>query len=334
MRSFHGVTVAHVADLVHLGRVRVARALAVLDHGALIPGSLPELVGHVHVLLGPGVPLGVIGQPGQAEVARAVVLGAGDDVPGDTAVGDVVQRGELAGELVRVGLEDVGGGGQADVLGHHGQGTQQHGRVVGGNLQPLVDVDGVVGVRVSVVAHHVREEHGVELGGLQGLGQLDPGVHVRELGLAGVLTSPLSVMDVAGGVHDEGVEVQRRGRGLVRLGHGGEPFDRSAPQDQPGRTQQIGDIRIWCPRERCTCRSRACRPNHHLEHPATARGLPSGQPGLRTGTRDSVPDPRRARRGVSSGPRHGPSCSPRPPRVAHRRSNRSRSSSSDPGTTE
>ena len=59
------------------------------------------------------------------------------------------------------------------------------------------------------MTHDVGEEHRIEFGGFELFGQIDPGVDVCKFGLLCVLAASLSVVDVAGGVHDECVEVQR-----------------------------------------------------------------------------------------------------------------------------
>ena len=207
-RALDPVALALVEDLVDLvGVGEQARAL-VLAQRVLVPGSLPELVGDFGVLVGPAVALVVIFERRVAEVAVAVVLGAGDDVPGDPAAADVVERRHLAGEVRRVLLEGVRGDRQADVAGLGGERGDQDGRVVARDLQALAQVDRVVGVGVAVEAGHVGEEHRVELRVLERPRQVDPDVDVVEVVLAGVGAAPLSVLDVAGGVHHEGVEVE------------------------------------------------------------------------------------------------------------------------------
>ena len=71
----------------------------VLEQRSLVPGSFPELVDHIQVLIGPVVPGIVFRQCGEAEVAGRVLLGSGHDVPRDAPVGDVVQRGSCRAKL-------------------------------------------------------------------------------------------------------------------------------------------------------------------------------------------------------------------------------------------
>src|SRR5206468_6518546 len=94
---------------------------AVADHRVRFPRAFPQLVGDFDELLGNRVALVVRDLPVAADdvAGRAVEQGS-DDVPADSAPGEVVERAELAGQqvwrLVRRGYRDaeaepLGGGG-------------------------------------------------------------------------------------------------------------------------------------------------------------------------------------------------------------------------------
>ena len=65
--------------------------------------------------------------PGQPHRPSRAVQVAGDDVPADTALGQVVQCGHASGKLVGCLVGQVGGDAKAQVLRHSGHGRdQQH----------------------------------------------------------------------------------------------------------------------------------------------------------------------------------------------------------------
>jgi hypothetical protein len=93
-------------DLVNTLGVRQHPLVLVRQERPLLPGTLPELVDGLEVFLSPVVPLVMTGELGGAEVAMRVLEHARDDVPPGAAIGQVIQRGELTGELERMGLDD------------------------------------------------------------------------------------------------------------------------------------------------------------------------------------------------------------------------------------
>ncbi len=233
VRALHVVALAVVVDAVHLVGVGVA-ADGVLQHGAVLPRALPELRADLEVLLGPDVALVVLLEPVGAEVPGGAVEGARDDVPADAAPGDVVERGDLAGEVERVRLDDTRGEREPEVLGRHGERGEQHGGVVGGDLQSLAQVGRVVAATGTVGPDDVGEEHRVELAALEGPRQVGPQRHVVEVRLPGVGVPPQAVLDVRGRVHDEGREAQRAVRCIAHVSHRG----RRAPPDDSDVTSR------------------------------------------------------------------------------------------------
>jgi hypothetical protein len=100
---------ADVIDLVDLRRIRVHAGLFVRAQGILVPGALPQLVGHVDVLFGDLVAQVVLDQLVVAEVSVGVVGETGDDVPAESSFGVVVECGDATGEVERQGLGDGAG---------------------------------------------------------------------------------------------------------------------------------------------------------------------------------------------------------------------------------
>ncbi len=111
----HGEILALVVDVVHAAGVDVHAVLPVVHDGVVLPGALPQLVADLEVLRGDVVPLVVRTLLAGAEVAGGAVGVGGDQVPADSAVGEVVQGAEPAGQ--RVGMLVGGRPGQAAPVG-------------------------------------------------------------------------------------------------------------------------------------------------------------------------------------------------------------------------
>ena len=243
MRSFDLVPRPLVVDLVNLAEVGVNTGRTVLEQGVLLPRALPELVGHVDVLVRPGVSLVVLGQPVQPEVAGGVRKVVGDDVPRDPALAGVIKGGDAPGEVERMLLEDRGGERDAEVLGDIRDRAGEHRRIVAGHLEAGLEVLALITAVGRVEPDHVREEDGVELPPLQGLGEVHPVLEVVEVSLARCRAAPGALDDVASCVHHEGREVQRAWSCGLHGGHGGSPgmecADGCAARERQG-TQNSG----------------------------------------------------------------------------------------------
>ena len=70
---------------------------------------------------GPVVALAVVEEAAAPEVLAGEGVGRGDRVPGGPAAAQVVEGGELAGQLVGLVERGVERGGEADVVGDRGQ---------------------------------------------------------------------------------------------------------------------------------------------------------------------------------------------------------------------
>jgi hypothetical protein len=162
-----------VVDLVHPVRIGERVGGGVADDGTVLPAVLPQRAGHRHVLVGPvvaGVVVEMLAQP--VGVGRAQVRG--DDVPADPAAGEVVQRAEQPGALVRGVVGGGVGDREAEVLGHRRERRQQQDRVDGRDLH-RVPHGRLPGRPVGVVdTVDVGEEQRVDPGRLQPLGDLSP----------------------------------------------------------------------------------------------------------------------------------------------------------------
>jgi hypothetical protein len=202
------VVAAGVVDVVHLGRVGVDPALAVLHDGVVLPGALPQLVEDLQVLVGDLVAVVVVDLVLEAEVACRVGEVGGHHVPGDPAAGQVVEGAHPAGEGER---RLVGGGEgrrEAEALGDRGHGRDDEQRVVVGDLDGLGQGGLGAAPEAVVGADHVREEHRVERAVLQQTGELQPELDVVEAVACVVGVDPQAVRDVPDAVHLEQVDVQ------------------------------------------------------------------------------------------------------------------------------
>jgi len=92
MHAGHAEMLTGMADVVHLVGVGEDATRAVAEHRVVLPGTLPQLVEHLEVLVDVVVARIVCGLIGLAHVAGGRRQIAGDDVPADAPVGEVIQR--------------------------------------------------------------------------------------------------------------------------------------------------------------------------------------------------------------------------------------------------
>ena len=155
---------ALVVQHMHLVGIEEDAAFLVADPGIVRP-AIPQ-TGHDLIELAPAViALPVLDMLLQAEIQSCIGVRRGDQIPAGSAVADVVQRRELAGDVIRIVERGRGGGDQSKPFGDHGQRGQQRqrieGRIGGAALQRA---HGHVQHR-QVVGHEER----VELAALQRL---------------------------------------------------------------------------------------------------------------------------------------------------------------------
>ena len=150
------------------------RAAAIAADGVVLPASFPELVGRGEEVLGRviAVVMGAVGR--KAHAARAAVEIAGDDVPADPALGEMVERRKFAGQLIGMLEGQVRGDAEAEMLGDERHGGYQQCRVGVGKLHGMVC--GGVGIAAIDVVHaeHIRQEDAVEQPSLRGPGVVSP----------------------------------------------------------------------------------------------------------------------------------------------------------------
>src|SRR5690606_12122056 len=106
---------AAMVDLVDLVLVEEAARFLVADEGVVLP-AVPEGLHHLHMLAGALIALGMGQLLVEVEVAGRVVTGGGHHVPAGASVGNVIERGELAGQVERLFIGRRGRGDEADML--------------------------------------------------------------------------------------------------------------------------------------------------------------------------------------------------------------------------
>ncbi|MNV51331.1 hypothetical protein D3C71_1433760 [compost metagenome] len=143
---------------------------------------------------------------GQTHGARGAFQVAGDDVPADAAVGQMVQGGEAARQQVGGLVGQVHRDAEAQVArrgGHGGYGEQ---RVVHRKLDGFAQGK-VRRVLVDVVhAHDIRQEQAVEQAALKQTRQVRPVVQRLVLHGGVARMGPQAVVDVSDAVHVERVQ--------------------------------------------------------------------------------------------------------------------------------
>ena len=158
-----------------LGAVGTNTPVGVGDDGVVGP-AVPQLAGDADELVGPVVAVVAVEEAAAAEVLAGERVGRRDRVPRRAAAAQVVEGGELAGQLEGLVERRVERGRQADPVGDGGQ-RGQHGQRVG----PADDVEVEDPAPVLAQAQALGEEEEVELAPLGGAGEVD---ERREVGLA------------------------------------------------------------------------------------------------------------------------------------------------------
>ena len=128
-------------------------------------------------------------------------LAGGDEVPAGAAAADVIERGELARDVVRLVVARRRRADETDALGHHGERRQQRDRLEVGDVLHRAALRLDVGLADGDA---VGEEDHVELGALRGLRDLDVMLEID----AGVGLRPRMApgCDVMAGRIEEGAE--------------------------------------------------------------------------------------------------------------------------------
>jgi hypothetical protein len=174
-RAGYRVPAPAVADGAHARRLGVDAALTIAQHGVVVPRAFPQLVDHVEEFVRALIALVVQQLRFKPEVARCAVELRSDDVPADAPVAQVVERGELAREQVRVLVGRGDRHANAQMLRDRGHGRHQQQRVGQRRLRSRAQrCVGTAAVRVEL-AERVGDEEAVEAAFFQRAPQAGPG---------------------------------------------------------------------------------------------------------------------------------------------------------------
>ncbi len=158
---------AVVADLAHAVRVGEHAARRVGLHGVVVPTAFPQLVDHLHIFLGDGVAVVVGGLAFASGAFGGAVEIAGDDVPADAPVGQVIQRRHAPGEAIGRLVGEIHGDAEAEMRGRRRHRGDQQQRIVDRRLRGVGQRRARVAAEHIVDAEHVGEEQAVEQAALE-----------------------------------------------------------------------------------------------------------------------------------------------------------------------
>ena len=136
--------------------------LAVAHDGVVFPRPFPQLVEHLEVLVGLVVAVVVLELVVVAHVAGGARQVAGDHVPADPPLGQVVEGAHAPSERVRMLVGGAGGDAEAQVLGDGGHRRDQQQRIVDRYLRALPMRCVVIAAVHVVGAQHIGDEQAVE----------------------------------------------------------------------------------------------------------------------------------------------------------------------------
>ena len=153
----------------------------------------------------------MVGQRGLAHPLGGAVQVAGDDVPADPPLGEVIQRRHAPGERIRVFIGQRAGNAEAQMLRGIGHCRHHHQRVVDRHLNGLFQRH-VRPAAIDIVdAEHVGHEQRIELAAFQQLRQVYPVVETI-IGIGAVArVGPQSWRLVDDTVHVESVQADLLG---------------------------------------------------------------------------------------------------------------------------
>jgi len=183
---------------------RPARRVA--HHRVVRPAAFPQRVYRRHVLVGQVVAVVMGHLPGVAERPGGAVQVAGDDVPADPPVRQVVERAhpprEQGGRLVG----EVTGDAEAEMPRDRSHRRHQQQRVEQRHLHAATQCRVGSAVVDVVQAEHVGEEQPVEQAAFQQAREPGPVLQAQVVGTGVARMGPHALLDVAGRRHVERVE--------------------------------------------------------------------------------------------------------------------------------
>ena len=119
---------ALVVERMHARGLEIQPAFHVAHEGVVVP-AIPQALHDLRKFARPAVALCMIEHAVATKVCSLGGLVGGDEVPARAAMADVVERGELARQMIGLLIGGGGGGGEANVFRHHGQRGKQRERL-------------------------------------------------------------------------------------------------------------------------------------------------------------------------------------------------------------
>ena len=162
------------------------------DYGVVRPTSLPELVDDLHIVLGHRIAFVVRPLSALPRSLCGAVEIAGDDVPTDAAVGQMIERRHASGEGKRRLVGKRHRDAEAEMLGDGGHGGDEQQRIVDGRLRRVLQRGVGASAEHVVDAQHVGQEEPVEQAALERLRQLNPTIEAAIVSRAIARMAPKS----------------------------------------------------------------------------------------------------------------------------------------------
>ena len=235
MDRVHLVVTAGVPNPMDARRISEHSGFAITQYGAVFPTAFPELVDDLHIFLGHVVTAVVFRLLRHSHAAGGAVEIAGDDVPADAPLGQVIERRHAACERIGRFVSQIAGDAEAKILRGVGHRGDQQQRIVDRDLDGVADRGVRRALEYVVDAEDVGEEQTVEEPTFQGARKFYPVVEIGVVHRAVARVRPHSVLNVADAIHVEGIEadllrhvitLSLRGREIsprADSGHGNSP---------------------------------------------------------------------------------------------------------------
>ncbi|MNN32665.1 hypothetical protein D3C81_1463910 [compost metagenome] len=193
-------------DAVYLFRVGINTAHLVFQDGIVFPATFQQFVKDFHEIITTLIAIVVIDLLLQSHRTCGAVQVTGHNIPADAAIAQMIERGQAAGEQVRLFVSQVAGHAKAQMPGglrhqrHHVQ------RIIDRQLHRFTRGRFYTVTQDVIHANDIRQEHTIEQTAFQQLRQLGP---VFRLGvITGVIAwmLPQTVMYVADTIHIESIQ--------------------------------------------------------------------------------------------------------------------------------
>ena len=207
MIALHLVVPPVMADGAHFGGIGKYPARLVAQHRVVVPAAFPELVEHLKILFRRIVAGIMVRLPFQSHAARGAVEIAGNDIPADPPLGQVIQRRHAPRQEKGRLIGRVDGDAEAKMFGDMRHGRNRDQRIVDRNLRCGLDRRGRACLVNIVDPDNIGQEQPVQLAAFGRYGQIRP---IVEIGIAHRLVArmcPKAMIDVADTVHVEGVNL-------------------------------------------------------------------------------------------------------------------------------